>query len=341
MPRPWRITYSGAKYHVTSRGNGRQNIFLCDDDYIRFLDQLALALAEDEVILYSYALMSNHYHLFIETPLGNLKKFMQRLNTAYSMYYRYKHTKPGHCFQGRYGAKLVDGDDYILRLTRYIHLNPIKIKSRSSFSFDENVKYLQKYKWCSYAGYINEAEKEDIIDYRWLKMMGLKTARGSRTAYRKYLDVMICKNDEEYKMAMAVSRYAVGSNKFIEQVESDVRDFHVEKGCVGRDVFLPKEREILISDIEAEISKLFKVPVSELLVVGRRVGYVKGLLIEMICQLTCKSQREIAVYFGYTDASSIGKQRKQTQVLLKKDDKLRKKYQSLKNKILLKYGKAK
>ena len=110
MPRPWRITYSGAKYHITARGNGRQDIFLCDDDYIRFLDQLALAMEEDEVILYSYALMSNHYHLFIETPLGNLKKFMQRLNTAYSMYYRYKHTKPGHCFQGRYVASHFEWD---------------------------------------------------------------------------------------------------------------------------------------------------------------------------------------------------------------------------------------
>ena len=120
-----------------------------------------------------------------------------------------------------------------------------------------------------------------------------------------------------------------------------MRDFHVEKGCVGKDVFLPKEREILISDIEEETSKVFKVPVSELLVVGRRVGYVKGVLIEMICQLTCKSQRETSVYFGYRDASSVGKQRKQTQALVKNDDKLRKKYQSLKKKILLKYGKEK
>ena len=139
MPRPWRITYSGAKYHITSRGNGRQDIFLCDEDYARFLEQLTLALEEDEVILYSYVLMTNHYHLFVETPLGNIKRFMQRLNTAYGAYYRYKHSKPGHCFQGRYGAKLVGGDDYIVRLTRYIHLNPVKIKKMKSLSLSEKV----------------------------------------------------------------------------------------------------------------------------------------------------------------------------------------------------------
>ena len=341
MPRPWRITYSGAKYHITARGNGRQDIFLCNADYIRFLNQLALALEEDEVILYSYALMSNHYHLFIETPLGNLKKFMQRLNTAYSMYYRYKHAKPGHCFQGRYGAKLVDGDDYILRLTRYIHLNPIKTLSRKSFSIEANVEYLHKYKWCSYVGYIDKSAEEDIIDYRWLKLMGLKTARGNRAAYRKYIEGIIGKNDEEYKKIMASSRYAIGSDKFIEQVESEVRDLHIGKAIVGKDVFLPKEREILISDIEDEISKAFKVSVDNFSIVGRRMGYVKVLLIEMICQLTCKSQREIAVHFGYADASSVGKQRKQAQSLLKEDAKLRRKYQSVKKKIMLKYGKIK
>lgn len=123
MPRPWRIRYSGAKYHVTARGNARQRIFFGPADYLRFLDQLTSALEKDGVILYAYVLMPNHYHLFCETPLGNIQKFEQRLNTAYAMYFRYRHSQPGHCLQGRYGAKLVGGDDYIARLTRYVHLN--------------------------------------------------------------------------------------------------------------------------------------------------------------------------------------------------------------------------
>lgn len=121
MPRPWRIRYAGAKYHATSRGNGRQEIFLEPDDYARFLIQLESALEKDQVILYAYCLMPNHYHLFLETPLGNIQKFMQRLNTAYSMYFRYKHQRPGHCLQGRYGAKLVGGDEYVANLTSVIH----------------------------------------------------------------------------------------------------------------------------------------------------------------------------------------------------------------------------
>ena len=66
MPRPWRIQYPGAKYHVTSRGNGRARIFLCAADYLRFLDQLSAALDADGVILYAYALLPNHIHLHLE-----------------------------------------------------------------------------------------------------------------------------------------------------------------------------------------------------------------------------------------------------------------------------------
>jgi len=99
-----------------------------DEDNGRFLDQMDAALAKDEVTLYAYVLMPNHYHLLVRTPLGNLQRFMQRLNMAYGMYFRYKHSKPGHCFQGRYGAKPAGGDDCILRLTRYIHLNVHKGK---------------------------------------------------------------------------------------------------------------------------------------------------------------------------------------------------------------------
>ena len=98
MARPWRIRFPGAKYHVTSRGNGRARIFLCTGDYVRFLDQLAAALEADQVILYAFCLMPNHIHLEVATPRGNLPRFMQRLTTAYGMYFRYKKSRPGHCF---------------------------------------------------------------------------------------------------------------------------------------------------------------------------------------------------------------------------------------------------
>jgi REP element-mobilizing transposase RayT len=95
MPRPPRKSFEGAKYHIAVRGNGRQDIFLSDEDRRRFLDQLKDAAEKDGVRVYAYVLMSNHYHLLIETRRANVSAFMQRLNTAYGMYFRHKHKRPG------------------------------------------------------------------------------------------------------------------------------------------------------------------------------------------------------------------------------------------------------
>ena len=84
MARPWRILYAGAKYHVTVRGNARQEVFHEEHDYLRFIEQLADALDKDEIILYAFVLMPNHYHLFVETKHGNIQRFMQRLDTSCS-----------------------------------------------------------------------------------------------------------------------------------------------------------------------------------------------------------------------------------------------------------------
>ena len=126
MPRPPRIDFPDALYHVTSRGNGRATIFHSDADRERFLAQLADSLHTAAVVLHAYVLMDNHFHLLVHTPRGNLSRFMQRLCTAYAMYARYKHRRPGHQFQGRFKAKLVEDDVYLRVLRRYMHLNPVK-----------------------------------------------------------------------------------------------------------------------------------------------------------------------------------------------------------------------
>jgi REP element-mobilizing transposase RayT len=153
---------------VTSRGNGREKIFYSDDDRERFLEQLDAALVEDGVILYAYCLMPNHYHLLVETPRANIDVFMKRLNTSYAMYFRYKNARPGHCFETRYKAKLAGGDEYLVRLTRYIHLNPVKVKAMERATPEEKERRLNTYRWSSYAGYAGLAGEEARINYRWL-----------------------------------------------------------------------------------------------------------------------------------------------------------------------------
>ena len=97
------------------------------------------------VSLYAYVLLDNHFHILVRTPRANLSAFMQRLLTAYALYARYKHRRPGHVFQGRFRAKLVEDDVYLLAVTRYIHLNPVKIAACRRMNGRQRLARLEGY----------------------------------------------------------------------------------------------------------------------------------------------------------------------------------------------------
>ena len=126
MARPLRITYPGAFYHITSRGNERKNIFKSQRDREQFLIYLESATERYGAKIHVYCLMSNHYHLLLETPLANLSQIMRHINGAYTTYFNIKRERAGHLFQGRYKAILVEMDEYAQELSRYIHLNPVR-----------------------------------------------------------------------------------------------------------------------------------------------------------------------------------------------------------------------
>ena len=126
MARSLRIEYNGALYHITSRGNKKENIFLSDADRVLFLTILDEVCNRCHWICYSYCLMSNHYHLLIETPEGNISKGMRLLNGMYTQQFNRLHSRVGHVFQGRFKGILVEKENYLLELSRYIVLNPVR-----------------------------------------------------------------------------------------------------------------------------------------------------------------------------------------------------------------------
>ena len=126
MARPLRITYPGAFYHVTARGNERKKIFLSQADCAKFLSYLTDALHKYGVTLYAFTLMGNHYHLVVETPRANLSAFVHAVNSAYTTYFNIKRKRSGHLLQGRYKSIVIEKDAYLLELSRYIHLNPVR-----------------------------------------------------------------------------------------------------------------------------------------------------------------------------------------------------------------------
>jgi putative transposase len=126
MSRPIRIEFSDALYHVTARGNRRENIFEDDQDRLTFLMTLEQVIKQFNWTCYAWCLMDNHYHLLIQTPDSNLSKGMRQLNGVFTQACNRRHRRVGHLFQGRFKAILVDRDAYLLELARYIVLNPVR-----------------------------------------------------------------------------------------------------------------------------------------------------------------------------------------------------------------------
>ncbi|MEJ2696952.1 MAG: transposase [Candidatus Sulfobium sp.] len=143
MARPLRIEYDGALYHVTSRGNERKRIFRDDEDRAAFLDTLLKVNERYNWMCHAYCLMNNHYHLIIETPDGNLSQGMRQLNGVYTQLFNRRHHRVGHLFQGRFKTILIEKEGYLLEVSRYVVLNPVRAKA---------VERPEHWKWSSYRG---------------------------------------------------------------------------------------------------------------------------------------------------------------------------------------------
>lgn len=328
MSRPLRKEYRGAKYHVTARGNGRNAIFLCDGDYGRFIEQLAIALGKDGVVLYAYAILPNHYHLLVETPLGSLCAFIQRLNTAYSLYWRYKHQKPGHVFQGRYGAKLVSGDRYLLALTRYIHLNPVKGKRWEGVATAERRRQLWQYQWSSYRTYIGERGGGSFINLRWLELMGGRTLQVNRRRYQAYVEEMATQDDKGLQEVLRASRYAVGDEAFIEEIE---HGFKAKRHGDTRDadVTWPRDEHASLPQIDEAVCKACGIGKEHLKAHGNATGEAKGLALELACALGGLSQRAAGQYYGGITCAAVGQQRRRLHVKMASDVLLHRRFEQL------------
>lgn len=218
MARTLRLQFPGAIYHVTFRGNERRIIFRQDADRQRFLDQLAESRDLFQVRLFLVCLMSNHVHLLLETPCGNLAAFMGRLLTAYAVYFNRHYRRAGHLTQGRYHAKMVEGDAYLLKLSRYVHLNPVCGKPWQGIAASDRIKALRAYRWSTYRGYVGLEKSWPGIDEEPLLAMLQTNGESSCERYQKYVEAGLIDNDEGFPRVYRQSRLALGSAKFIDGV---------------------------------------------------------------------------------------------------------------------------
>lgn len=159
MARPLRIELSGGLYHVTSRGDRREDIYLSDDDRKAWLALLGEVCRRFNWVCHAYCQMTNHYHLLVETLEGNLAQGMRQLNGVYTQFVNRTHGRVGHVFQGRYKSIMVEKDSYLLELARYVVLNPV----RAGMVGDAG-----DWAWSSYPAMIGAAPSPSWLQMDWI-----------------------------------------------------------------------------------------------------------------------------------------------------------------------------
>ena len=220
MARRPRVLLVGGIYHITCRGNERRVIFKDDADRQRFLDRLAESAETYQVRIYLYCLMSNHVHLLVETPLGNVNRFMGSVLTGYTVYFNRRHRRVGHLMQGRYGAQVVEGNNYLLKLSRYIHLNPVHVRGVEHLPLDERVKYLRSYEWSSYLEYAGRRKPCGWLSTGpVLSQMEWGYGKNPLLAYSRFVEAGLAETDAEFLDMMREGGVAIGSEGFIEEIK--------------------------------------------------------------------------------------------------------------------------
>ena len=179
MARPLRIELPGALYHVTSRGDGREDIYRGDTDRQAFLAVFGEVCERFNWWAHAYCLMTNHYHLLVETPDGNLSKGMRQLNGVYTQRVNSAHGRCGHVFQGRYKAIIVRKESYLTELSRYVVLNPVRARM---------VARPEDWPWSSYRATLGEAPFPPWLLRDWLLSTFGGTQRAAVAAYRRFVE---------------------------------------------------------------------------------------------------------------------------------------------------------
>ena len=314
MARPLRIQYPGAVYHVTCRGNERGDIFKDDADRKRFIQILIQSVNIYSVKLYSYVLMSNHFHLLIETPKGNLSEFMRHFNITYTGYYNRRHNRAGHLYQGRYKSILIDKNEYLSILSRYIHLNPVKIKTMKKVPDKDKIKYLISYPWSSLPGFVSRRKKEWYIDYAMvLGEYGGDTDK-ARREYKKriYAEIAVGTEIKENVLGQSI----LGGESFIawinEHYIEGVKDR--ERPSVG-EIHRYRSKDEILFAVKHETGK-------DVDSIRAEKGLLRQIVMDLLYRVGGLKGPEIGRLFGI-DYGPVSQERKRLREKLPNDKKLR------------------
>ncbi len=333
MARRPRVEFEGATYHVTARivgeraGCGREGsrpldwLFRDERDHEAFMDRLIDRVDTYNIRLYAHCEMRTHFHALLETPQANLGRFMHSLNTAYTAFYNTRHRRHGHLFQGRYGAKPVEGDSYLLSLSRYIHLNPVHIRKIKGLPLDEQLRHLHLYHWSSYRAYIGRTKVPDWLEPGPVLAQYGRSKKEQHKQYRAFVENSLGAQDDELLSLLKGRGLAIGDESFVD----DIRSRTIE--LIGR---YKRQEDVSLRHIRAHVA-----PERVLAVAGevmgvepngfkvrRRNSALRAIAARMLCKYAGLTQRDAAEVLGMNSGAAVSSQLQKLSLLMEGDRKL-------------------
>lgn len=319
MARPWRIEFEGALYHVLSRGNEQKDIFWDNEDRVSFLNCMGEMSERFETDIFAYVLMSNHYHILLRTNRANLSRAMQWMGATYTRRFNNRHLRSGHLFQGRFKNIIVQNDAYLMRLSCYIHRNPLRAGI---------VKRLVDYSWSSYRAYAyGKAHPE------WLNMDVILSQFKIKEHHRLYRE-KVQRYSKEEKRLWEDFRHGLylGTREFVESLKSTflMDSAHAE---------IPQQGKLLrLSDPKALLEKAARILDCNLIDYRRSLRISeqnrdkRDLLIYLLWETGLYKNHEIGDFMGLT-YSSISRRANITRKRISKENKFKKQFEQLKSQI--------
>ena len=314
MSRPLRIEFPGAYYHIMNRGLAHQRVFSDREDYQQFLKLLSECHEMWGVRVLAYCLLGNHYHLLIQTPEANLSRIMRHLDGLYTQRYNRRHKRDGPLFRGRYRAIVVDAEEYLLTVARYIHHNPVEAGL---------VKWPEKYEWSSCRMYLERRQP------LWLEAGQLLSRFSQKDRKKALIDFMRSKIEGPAKAFYEGSRWlpVLGSERFIEQMRRRMRDRQTDLKEV------PEAKRYVRPSMQTclnVVRQVYKSRQAEMMrgMRGQR-NEARAMAMYLCRRLVGMKQEEIAKVFGTGGYSAVSSMNARTQAELQSNGRMARRYEEI------------
>src|ERR1700730_14940500 len=311
MSRAPRIEFEGALYHVMTRGDRREAIFLDDTDRLKFLDYLEQGADRYGVLVHCYVLMGNHFHLVVTTPKANLSKWMHQLKTAYTAYFNRRHGMVGHLFQGRFKSIVVEAESYLLELSRYLHLNPVRGETLGEGTPEERRERLRSYTGSSYRGYGGLGKSK-----RFVRSEAIEGAFKSFTGrewnpiqYRRWVEEGLVKELADPFEAVKWQQ-VLGDENFLQQFQDRWNQKETEPQVYARR--RAWSAELGAEELLKKVGKYFGMKPKEILDRSNRNNAARRCAMVLCWDLSWMSHREIADLFGTPSSNSVAQMIRRT-----------------------------